>query len=399
MKDATRRRRRANHRATFVLATAFATAVLGGSAALAASDDDAVLSPVGFLIVDEPSPVLGTDRKMHLAYEMRLTNQSSLEVTPISIQATSRGKAIGSPLTGDGIAAVMRIEGGFDGTTIPPGGSATIFADVTYPRKAPAPRKLKHQIDLVGSPPGDPAAQQTFAFRGVPTKVGREPAIEVEPPLRGSGWVIGNGCCSPPNAHRGATLSIDGTVHVPERFAIDFVQLNDDRLFSGPIDQLSSYAYFGDKIRSATAGKVVATKDGLAEQVPGALPVGQTVQTAGGNHIVVDIGDGRYAFYAHMQPGSLRVKRGDEVEPGQVLGLLGNTGNTNAPHLHFHIMDSPSPLQSNGLPFTFSRMKGEGKITNPAALETGELVTVDAAAFAGTRRAQMPLDSQVVGFR
>ena len=56
---------------------------------------------------------------------------------------------------------------------------------------------------------------------------------------------------------------------------------------------------------------MVRVKDGLPEQVPGSLPEGQTVQTAGGNHVVVDMGQGRYAFYAHMQPGSLRVKLND----------------------------------------------------------------------------------------
>jgi murein DD-endopeptidase MepM/ murein hydrolase activator NlpD len=72
----------------------------------------------------------------------------------------------------------------------------------------------------------------------------------------------------------------------------------------------------------------VNTEDGLPEQLPGVLPEGQTVQTAGGNYVVVDIGRGRYAFDAHLQPGSLEVKVGDQVKTGQLLGKLGNTGNT-----------------------------------------------------------------------
>lgn len=382
-----------------IIAVAVAITVLAGGSAMGASDDAAVLSPVGFLIVDEPAPVVGTDGRNHLAYELLLTNQSALDVTVVSIQAVTGGRPIGDALDGNQLPPVTRINGGVDGATIPAGGSATIFADVTYPSKAPAPRRLAHRIVLTGAPADDPAAQQAFTFRGAPTKVSRVEAVEVEPPLRGNGWVVGNGCCSPPNAHRGATLSIDGTVHAPERFAIDFVQVDaGNRLFVGPIDQNESYPYFGEEIHSATAGKVVRIKDGLPEQTPGALPEGQTVQSAGGNHVVVDMGEGRYAFYAHMQPGSLRVELGDRVRAGDVLGLLGNTGNTDSAHLHFHVMDSPSPLQSNGLPFTFTRMRGLGTITNPATLPTGAPVTIDAASFAGKRRDEMPLADQVVGF-
>lgn len=64
------------------------------------------------------------------------------------------------------------------------------------------------------------------------------------------------------------------------------------------------------------------------------------------------------------------MKRGERVRVGQEIGLLGDSGNTVAPHLHFHIMDPPSPLQSNGLPFTFSRMAGQGLITDAADLHS-----------------------------
>jgi hypothetical protein len=93
--------------------------------------------------------------------------------------------------------------------------------DVTYEKNVATPELLTHGFDLTLKDPPQP--DQKLAFIGVPTRVGQHRAIEVAPPLRGSGWVAGNGCCKPINAHRGATLSIDGTVRVPERFAIDFV--------------------------------------------------------------------------------------------------------------------------------------------------------------------------------
>jgi murein DD-endopeptidase MepM/ murein hydrolase activator NlpD len=140
----------------------------------------------------------------------------------------------------------------------------------------------------------------------------------------------------------------------------------------------------------------VKVQDGLPEQVPGALPTGATVQTAGGNYVVVDLGEGRFAFYAHMQPGSIRVKEGQRVGAGKVLGLLGNTGNTDGPHLHFHVMDGPSPLRSNGLPFTFTRYRGQGVVTDEAPLFAGASAPVDAAALAGKARGAMPLNDQLI---
>jgi murein DD-endopeptidase MepM/ murein hydrolase activator NlpD len=75
----------------------------------------------------------------------------------------------------------------------------------------------------------------------------------------------------------------------------------------------------------------------------------------------MDIGNGLYAFYAHMQPGSVRVKVGDKVTRGQVLGLLGNTGNSTEPHLHFQICSANSDLESEGLPYAFASFELQGK--------------------------------------
>jgi murein DD-endopeptidase MepM/ murein hydrolase activator NlpD len=84
-----------------------------------------------------------------------------------------------------------------------------------------------------------------------------------------------------------------------------------------------------------------------------AVPI--TLETVGGNHVILDVGGGYYAFYAHLVPGSVKVKVGDRVKKGQQVGLLGNSGNSTAPHLHFHMGDKNSPLGSEGLPFLFDK--------------------------------------------
>jgi murein DD-endopeptidase MepM/ murein hydrolase activator NlpD len=145
-------------------------------------------------------------------------------------------------------------------------------------------------------------------------------------------------------------------------------------------------------------GLVVGVMDELPDQVPGSVTADISAQNAGGNYVVVDIGNGRFAFYAHLQPGSPRVKPGDAVTRGQVLGLLGNTGNSDAPHLHFHVMAAPSPLVSNGLPFVFRSFDSEGTVTSPLDELIAGRAAVVGTALAGPHRNQLPLDNEVVGF-
>lgn len=72
-----------------------------------------------------------------------------------------------------------------------------------------------------------------------------------------------------------------------------------------------------------------------------------------GNHVILDLGEGTYAVYAHVQRGSLQVRAGDTVRAGQPIARVGNSGNTTEPHLHFHLMDGPDPDSARGIPFTW----------------------------------------------
>jgi hypothetical protein len=371
--------------------------VLTAPASAAPLDRDAVLSPVAISVLNPPDPVLAADNRRHLAYELRLANLSGFDVTIDSVQPRARGKPLGAPLDGARLAAALRLDSQEDGTTLGPGEGATIFMDVTFARRAQAPRKVIHGFQLSPEDPSGVFPAQ-LGFPGGRTKVHRSKAVKLAPPLRGPRWLDTSGCCER-TPHREAILAIDGTLHVPERFAIDFSQLDaQNRQYTGPVNELSSFAYMRAPVHAVAGGKVVRTQDGLPNQVPGDLPAGVTVQTAGGNFVVVDIGRGRFAFYAHLDPGSLRVEKGDRVRRGEVVGLLGNSGNTDAPHLHFHVMDSPSPLESNGLPFTFNSFRGQGVVTDRAPLFEGDPAAIDAAAFAGRHRRQLPMDDQLLEF-
>jgi murein DD-endopeptidase MepM/ murein hydrolase activator NlpD len=145
---------------------------------------------------------------------------------------------------------------------------------------------------------------------------------------------------------------------------------------------------------------VVQAVDGFADQVPNA-PEPVTIAEADGNYVILKVDDGVYAFYAHLAPGSVRVQPGDTVRAGDVIGRTGNSGSSTGPHLHFHVMDRPSALRSNGLPYVFDRFTLTGRTppleelmrSNP---ET-DPVPVDTA-DAGRRRDQLPQGRDVVAF-
>jgi murein DD-endopeptidase MepM/ murein hydrolase activator NlpD len=142
------------------------------------------------------------------------------------------------------------------------------------------------------------------------------------------------------------------------------VQLREDgRTWTGDQLKNESYRAYGAEALAVANATVVAVKDGIPENVPGptsrAVPI--TLETVSGNHVILDLGQGQYAFYAHLQPGSLRVKAGDKVKRGQVLGLVGNSGNSTEPHLHFHTSNKNSPLSSEGLPYVLDSFEIQGK--------------------------------------
>ena len=135
---------------------------------------------------------------------------------------------------------------------------------------------------------------------------------------------------------------------------VDGEQMN--RTFEGDGTQNEQYFAFGAQVRSATSGEVVDVRHGLPNETPNNDP--QNVRLpldVGGNHAVVRVRPGVYAFYGHLQPGSIVVQEGDHVEAGRLLGKLGSSGNSTQPHLHFDLSDGPDPLTSDSLPHVFDR--------------------------------------------
>jgi murein DD-endopeptidase MepM/ murein hydrolase activator NlpD len=144
---------------------------------------------------------------------------------------------------------------------------------------------------------------------------------------------------------------------------------------------------------------VVRAIDGLPDQVPGALPEGLAPLEADGNAVFLRLRDGRIVFYAHVVPGSVTVRAGDRVVRGQLLGRVGNSGNSSAPHLHLHVVGRNAIFGADGLPYVFSGFDVTGRVASTEAFDraeaTGEPVRLRRVRT-GTRRDVLPLDQVIV---
>jgi murein DD-endopeptidase MepM/ murein hydrolase activator NlpD len=153
---------------------------------------------------------------------------------------------------------------------------------------------------------------------------------------------------------------------------------------------------------------VVALKDGLPDQVPTAEPLLGQLPLAdfAGNHVIekfVQAGHTYYALHAHTKPGSVRmhVHLGEHLRPGEQVGALGNSGNSTAPHLHFQVMDRPSELASQGIPYEFNRFLLRGRATSESVVDdvlTGRPFTYAPGVRPTRQRERLPLYLDLINF-
>jgi hypothetical protein len=181
---------------------------------------------------------------------------------------------------------------------------------------------LAIQLVRIYAPPADPVA--------------------VDPPLAGE-WAMLAGGRSTLLSHHYLVANVSN--------AVDFLRLDEEgRGYRGDPGQEKAWYGFGEPVLAPADGTVVSVGDANPDE-----PVGNVGQTPGqGNHIVLDIGSGRYAVLAHLKQGSARVGEGERVGVGQQIAAVGDSGNSLAPHLHFHVQDSPDfDKQARTVPVVF----------------------------------------------
>jgi hypothetical protein len=345
-----------------------AVALAAALGAVAAAEER--MTPLLLGVHDAPVPFKGSDDQTHLVYELWITNFSSGDSTVQQVQVLGDGKTIAT-LDADAVKTRLQPAGRRDASaTLPSGGTSLLFVHGILSADKPVPQRLGHTVraHVDAAPPG----QQDMTLSGAVVAVDRRPIVVIGPPLEGNRYVAADSCCDAIR-HTRAALPVNGGVRIAQRYAVDWEQLDDaKRIYVGPREEKKSYVIYGKEALAVADAKVASVVDDLAEQTPGTFPTAIPITQADGNSIVLDLGNGRFALYAHLQPKSIKVKAGDQVKRGQVLALVGNSGNSGAPHLHFHVMDGPSPLDSNGLPYTIDRYEVTGHAPSTAAFDTAE---------------------------
>jgi hypothetical protein len=382
--------------------TAIVSSVLVLSALASPSSAHAAVpqfTPLSASVLAPPEPVTGTDGRRHLVYELLIQNTTGARIDVRSLAVRTR---TGDPLltvAGAEIPGVMKDVSGEPASSLIPGEGGRVWLDLRLRRHRPVPSALVHRLSVVATLPS--GETRAFTFDAARTRVRRRPALLLSPPLRGGPYLNFNGCCGL-SPHRTALTQVDGGDYLSERFASDFIRIdNQGRGGEGDLTRNESFFTFGEPVYAVAAGRVVRTLDSVPENAPLNEPPGEqfTTRTIVGNQVVLELGDGRFATYGHLQKGSVRVRRGQHVRARQVLGRVGNTGQSGGPHLHFQLSDGRDPIASNGVPYVFGRFTLLGTVTNVDEFLTGAAnAEIRRRNPAAPRRGQLPLHATVVRF-
>jgi hypothetical protein len=352
-----------------------------------------ILTPLVMQTVHEPIPVKGGDGRYHLMYELQLANFTGGKVSAGQLQVLDAAR---STVLADFDAAQVAARLVVRDRTAAPGefGAAQLgilYLHVSVERQGDIPQVLEHRLTMTA---GASAVTATAArLRVLPVTT-----MLLDAPLRGARFIAGDGCCDS-RRHIRATLALNGGAYDAQRFAIDWEQLDPQgRIFVGDPKKPGSYFIYNKPVYAVADARVVAAVDGMDDSPPGQLP-NLSVEKADGNHVILDLGGGRYAMYAHFKPHSVQVHEGQHVQRGQLLGMVGTSGNSSEPHLHFQVMDGPSSLLSEGVPYLLRQFSATRRAVSTEAFDkaTQDGRPLETVALPGpaAHQQELPLDLSV----
>src|SRR5690606_25712205 len=276
------------------------------------------------------------DGQRLLRYELHLANFSAQPLAPTRIEVRDADSgAVIARIEGEALSQTLAIPGadasGADAQAIARGGLGIAYLEITLPGQVPA--TLDHRVGYRV----EDGSGASGIVDGARVRVDRRPLPVLGPPLRGGPWVAIH---SPAwtRGHRRVLYTIDGRARIPGRFAIDWVMVDaQGRETHGDPDRADSFLGHGADVLAVADAIVSAVRDDMPESETLSGRSRNALADASGNYVALDLGNGRHAFYEHLEPGSVRVAPGQRVRRGEVIAALGFTGDTTGPHLHFHV--------------------------------------------------------------
>jgi murein DD-endopeptidase len=360
------------------------------------------------IIAGRAPQALVVDGRVRLVYELHLTNFAPwpIEITGIDVLGNGANPlaSYSREALNKRVVPVEKVLLSVEPTdstgksrTVGEGHAVVIFLDLVLEPGVPTPSELLHRFSF--SVAGDHGVPIERTVNGPVVAIVQEPPPVLHAPLRGSAWVAFNALAA--YDHRRAFNPFDGRIRIAQRFAIDWVRVGPDGcLFHGDRNSNANFYGYGAEVLAVADGRVSDLEDDLPDNVGVTERKSRviTLDNAVGNYVTLDLGHGRFALFAHLQPGSLRVKLGDSVKAGQVLALLGNSGNSDGPHLHFQLTDANSPLGSEGIPYEFETLTQLGVLDGPDVLDTGKAWQPKPSEKPVAHRREFPVDNGVVEF-
>jgi hypothetical protein len=344
---------------------------------------------------EPPTPVQGSDGRTHLAYELHLTSTGGdLQLERVRVfdgrdlLVTYGPDELERRIMRPELARSVRY-----GRLIRHETTAVLSIWLTFPDGVRLPRSLRHELlsAITTAPVGD-----------IDVTLRKAEPLVLGPPFRQGVWLAHNGPGDHRAAHWGSMLVHDGKITVPQRYGIDFHGLDGNgRGIRGTLkgSSNSDWSGFGADVVAVAASLVRDARDGIADNPPLFEPPPPTsveLPATGGNYVVLDLGRNRFVHYAHLQQGSVTVRAGQRVRRGQLLGRLGNSGNTNGAHLHFNVLNGPLVEKAEGLPYGFDVLVVRGTTTVDSVFGDDSPTSPDKSQ--SVRRA-LPLNGTMVEFR
>lgn len=353
-------------RLTFLPAVA-AGLLLAAAPAAAQSGGADPVTPVIVTPVSQKAiaPVKGSDGRWHVLYEVMLTNTTAStatvrSVTIVDARDGSRVRRLGPKVLVDSGALHRLDRDSVPNTKIATNEARLLTLYASWRKRSAVPRRLAQRLVVRVADPFT-ARPRRFRYTVAPLPLSRRAVPRFDAPLGGTGWIASDGCCTP-SGHVNATFGLDGKLQAAERFAIDWLRVDPQgRMYTGDPSVLTNWYSYGAQIKAMGPGAVVSAVDGLPDQKPGEKPTALEFGDLPGNVVVVRGAGGLSQVYAHLVPGSVAVKVGDRVRTGQVLGMLGNSGGSLAPHLHVHVVNGTRAALDDGYPYVLRSFAVAGR--------------------------------------